>query len=246
MPLVRTPALILHGFPYGDTSRILRLLTPDHGVRSLLAKGAQRPKSRFGALLEPFTEGEALFNLREGRDLFTLTGFSLIRSRQSLGRDLAAFTGAALLAELALRSGTEEPNPALYHALKSAFDDLAARPDADAGGTALAHLWKIVAMLGFQPELEACIQCGRLLDPTESSRFDVAAGGSACLACRPTGRVIDAVTRGEVGSMVTGGAVPPSRGNRGLHGALLRAFLAEHLSGDRPLRSLPLFLEQLR
>lgn len=246
MPLVRTPALILHGFRYGDTSRILRLLTPEYGVRSLLAKGAQRPRSRFGALLEPFTEGEALFNLREGRDLLTLAGFSLIRSRQSLGRDLGAFTGAALLAELALRAGTEEPNPALYHTLTTAFDDLGAPAITDAAGTALAHLWKIVAMLGFQPELDACIQCGRLLDTTEPSRFDIAAGGTACLACRPTGRVIDAVTRGEVRAMVSGRAARPNTGNRGLHGALLRAFLAEHLSGDRPLRSLPLYLEQLR
>lgn len=246
MPLVRTPALILHGFRYGETSRILRLLTPEYGVRSLLAKGAQRPKSRFGALLEPFTEGEALFNLREGRDLLTLSGFSLIRSRQNLGRDLGAFTGGALLSELALRSGTEEPNPALYHALTTALDEIGTPTRADAAGTALAHLWKIIAMLGYQPELEACIQCGRPLESMEPSRFDITAGGIACLACRPTGRVIDAVTRREIGEMTSGRGATPNSGNRGLHGALLRAFLAEHLSGDRPLRSLPLFLEQLR
>ncbi len=245
MPLVRSPALVLHGFAYGDTSRILRLLTPHYGVRSVIAKGAQRPRSRFGALLEPFTEGEALFYLREGRDLLTLSDFSLVRSRQNLGRDLAAFTGAALIAELTLRTGTEEPNPELYDALIAALDELAIG-EGDVAATALAHLWRLVALLGFEPQLESCVHCGRPLAEGEAARFDIAAGSIACLACRPSGRVVDAATRLEVHTMIRGGSAGAARGNRGLHGALLRAFLSEHLSGDRPLRALPLFLEQLR
>ena len=59
MSVVTTDAIILQAFPYGDTSRILRLITRDYGVRSVIAKGATRPKSRFSGLLEVFTEGSA-------------------------------------------------------------------------------------------------------------------------------------------------------------------------------------------
>jgi DNA repair protein RecO (recombination protein O) len=244
MPVVRTRALILHAFPYGDTSRILRLLTPDYGVRSVIAKGARGPRSRFGGILEPFTEGEALFNLREGRDLLTLSGFSLVRGRQALGRHLTLFAGASLLAELTLRTGTEGANPELYAFLVEALDSLADR-DVPPAPTALAAAWRLVALLGFQPEMEACTRCGRRLGPDEPSRFDVEAGGAVCLACRPAGRVLDPATRREVGGMSTGNGVGPLH-SPPLHAALLHAFLAAHLIGDRPLRALPLFLNSLR
>ena len=97
MPVVSTRSIILHSFNYSETSKILRLLTRDHGVQSVIAKGAQRPKSRFGGVLELFTEGVASFSLRESRDLHTLTGFDLVRTRQLLGGSLTRFAspGAA-------------------------------------------------------------------------------------------------------------------------------------------------------
>lgn len=245
MPPVKTRALILHGFAYGETSRILRLLTPEYGLRSVIAKGAQRPRSRFGAVLEPFTEGEAQFNIREGRDLFTLSGFALVRSRQGIGRDLAAFAGASLIAEIALRASTEEPFPALYHALVAAFDRLN-ESCAPQGGIALSALWQIISQLGFQPEMEACVRCGRTLPPEERVRFDVHRGGIACPRCAPQARPLDTLTRDEISRMSTGHVLEPRTGWARLHGALLRDFLMVHLTPDRPLRALPIFLEAIQ
>jgi DNA repair protein RecO (recombination protein O) len=245
LPLIETRALVLHAFPYGDSSKILRLLTPRYGLRSVIAKGAQRPKSRFGGVLEPFTEGEAQFNLREGRDLFTLSGFTLIRSRQGIGRDLAAFSGASLLAEIALRTGTEEAQPELYDSLVSTFDRLTEGQTA-AAGTSLAAVWRTLSILGFQPEMESCVRCGRELGPDEPVRFDVEAGGSACRVCRPAGRLLDPQTRREVLLMSTAGGHVEMPADHALHGRMLEAFLSTHLAADRPFRSLALFLGNLR
>jgi DNA repair protein RecO (recombination protein O) len=245
VPLVETPALILHAFAYGETSRILRLLTPEFGLRSVIAKGAQRPRSRFGGILEPFTEGSAVFNLREGRDLFTLSGFTLVRSRQGIGRDLAAFAGASVLAELALRSGTEEPSPELYGTLSRALDQLAS-PHPQPAVAALTAIWHLIAMLGFQPAMDSCVHCARPFDPEEPSRFDVEAGGAVCRRCRPAGRLVDAQTRLELSSMAGGGEARGAFSNPSLHAALLHGFLSTHIAPERPLRALPLFLEHLR
>jgi len=247
VPPISTRALILHGFPYGETSRILRLLTFDHGLRSVVAKGAQRPRNRFGGILEPFTEGEAHFNLREGRELFTLTEFSLLRSRQAIGRDLGGFAAASLIAELALRFATEEPFPQLYAAAATAFDQLcdSTRSAAPSG---LRSIWIIIGLLGYLPEMRACVRCGRDLPPDESSRFDAEAGGAACRGCRPTGRLISGTFRSEILDMASGNPNAPlwNPSNRTIHSALLQTFLATHLTSDRPLRSLPLFMEQLK
>lgn len=244
MPLVRTPALVLHAFPYGDTSKILRLLTPELGLRSVIAKGARSPKSRFGGVLEPFTEGEAQFNLREGRDLFTLSGFSLVRSRQGIGRDLASFTGASLIAEIALRVGTEEPHAELFELLTAVLDRLA-QPSTTPAATALTALWALIGMVGFQPAMEVCVRCARRLEPDEDSRFDVEAGGVVCITCRREGRVLDAAVRNQVLRMSHGEIVDVPPRHLRVHGALLDAFLPMHLSPDRGLRSLALFREQL-
>lgn len=244
MPPVRSPALILHAFPYGDTSLILRLLTPGHGVRSVIAKGARGARSRFGGVLEPFTEGEAQFTLREGRDLLTLTGFSLIRSRQGIGRDLTSFTAAALLAEIALRSGTEEPHPELFEFLKDSLDRLALPPP-DPAATALRALWGLIGLVGFQPEMESCVRCGRLLGVDEPARFDVEGGGVACRTCRVSGRILPPAVRQQIVGMGRGREMVVTAQEARVHAALLEAFLPAHLSPDRGLRSLSLFREQV-
>ncbi|HET8654914.1 MAG TPA: DNA repair protein RecO [Longimicrobiaceae bacterium] len=246
MSLVSAHCVVLQSFPYGDTSRILRLLSPELGLRSVIAKGARRPRSRFGGLLEPFTEGEAHLYLKEGRDLHTLGGFDLLRSRQALGRDLVAFSGASLLAEIVLRTATEESNAPLFEAVVGALDALT-EPASNAAVTALAAAWQIVSLLGYQPETGCCVRCGRPLGLDEASRFDVDAGGAACTGCRPAGRVVDPASRLQLGRMARGER--PGDGEEmdwPLHRALLRAFLPTHLAHNQPLRSLDLFADLLR
>jgi DNA repair protein RecO (recombination protein O) len=245
VPYVRTPALILHSFPYGDTSRILRLLTPGYGVRAVIAKGARSPRSRFGGILEPFTEGEAQFNLRENRDLYTLSGFTLVRSRQAIGRDLLAFTGASVLAEIVMRFATDESNPELYAFMTLALDRFA-KAEAEPAAAAVGALWNLICLFGFQPEMEQCVSCGRQLDEDEPSRFDVEAGGVACFDCRPVGRTLPAPLRHEILAMSSGVGLEKGLVSRQLHADLLHVFLSTHLFQGKPLRSFPMFLEQLR
>ena len=244
MALVTTRALVLQAFPYSETSKILRLYTWDHGLASVIAKGALRPKSRYGGVLEPFTEGMATFYHRYGRDLHTLAGFDLVRSRQALGRSLTGFAGASLLAELVLRVGTEEPHPEMYETLTAAWDAIAAAEGEEGAlAAALTGAWTLVSLLGYEPQTDHCIVCERPLAAAEPVRFDTTAGGVACTRCRPAGRVIDAASRRELHAMVHGTVPDGPLANPGLHRALVRVFLATHLQHDRPFRSLELFLD---
>src|SRR3978361_1459664 len=99
MGLHATQAIVLHAFDYLETSRILRLLTPDAGVQSVLARGARNSRKRFGGGLDLFAEGEVQLQTREGRDLHTLAGFDASKGRASVGENLSRFTAAAALAE---------------------------------------------------------------------------------------------------------------------------------------------------
>jgi DNA repair protein RecO (recombination protein O) len=243
MALVSTPAIILQTFSYSDTSKILRLLTRQHGVQSVIAKGALRPKSRFGGILEPFTEGSATFFRRDLRDLQTLTGLDLIRSRQLLGSDLLRFGGASLLAELVLRTGSEESDPVLFDTIRRALDTVEEAPAAQLQSTILALTWSIVAQLGFAPALDECLHCRRTIAAAEEVRFDHTAGAVQCLECSEGlgGRTVPSQARAALASLIDG--VPLPLDSTAPHWRLLARFLSHHVLDGQSLNSLVFLAE---
>jgi DNA repair protein RecO (recombination protein O) len=235
--LVVTDAVVLQCFPYGETSKIVRLLTRDAGIHSAIARGAVRPRSRY-AVLEPFTEGSASLYIRPNRDLQTLGGFDLGRSRQGLGRDLLRFGGASLLAELVLRTASEEPHPGLFDAVSAGLDGLAAAPADAVECTVLAITWNAVALLGFTPALDECVSCGSAVDAAADISFDYTAGGVRCDACAAglPGRRLPARARAALAAFTRGEArqVTVTEG----HWRLLGRYLEHHLLEGSTLRSL--------
>src|SRR5947208_9080073 len=138
MSLVTTPALVLQTYRYSETSKVVRLATRDLGVQSAIAKGALRPKSRFGAGLELLSEGMAQLYFRETRELHTLGAFDLVNLRRDLAADVGRFAGATALTEVMLKMAPPAPLPAAYDTLTRALDALdQARP----GETYLAARW---------------------------------------------------------------------------------------------------------
>src|SRR5919199_3401182 len=132
MLLLSTEAIVLHAFDYLESSRVVRLVTRDAGVRSAIAKGARRSTRRFGGGLDLFARGVAQLYTKPGRDLDTLAGFDELRPNARLASDLGRFTGASAIAELTLRFGHEAAaDPALYDAVADAFDAIAAAGPAD-------------------------------------------------------------------------------------------------------------------
>lgn len=246
MSVVTVPALILRGFAYGDTSRILRLLTPEHGVVGAIARGARRPRSRFSALLDPFGDGVAVLLLRDGRDLQTLTAFDLTTSRRGLGRDLRRYGAASLVAELLMRTATTAASQELYARAIDGLDrlDRVAPEDVEAAG--LGTAWSLVEHLGFGPELDACTRCGRPLDPAEEAVFDYGAGGVRCSRCGAVegGARLPAPARADLSRLVAGCA-PRLERTYG-HWVLLERFLAFHVLDRAPLRSLAFLLDVRR
>jgi len=187
MALVTTPAIVLQTYRYSETSKVVRLATRDLGVQSAIAKGVMRPKSRFGAGLEVLGEGTAQLYYRETRELQTLGEFELEVLRHDLARDLARFAGATALAEVMLKAAPPAALPAAYETLVAGLDALVAAPPADVDAAAIRALWRLLAVLGFEPALTACVRDGTPLDPQPAGPvpFSAAEGGAFCPSCAP-------------------------------------------------------------
>lgn len=241
MPPVATEAIVLHVFDYLESSRILRLVTREAGVRSVLARGARRSSRRFGSALDLFAQGSAELHVKPGRDLDTLGRFDVERARPALGQDLSRFTGAAVIAELTLRFGRDANDPELFEATAAALDDLAVAAPADAREATLAGAWRIIAALGFTPGIDSCTQCHAVIEPNAAALFNHPAGGVLCIPCSrfaSSGRTLPATARAALRTWFAGEHTMLD-GDAAIraHQRLLREFLREHLGDDRPLRA---------
>ena len=246
MALLSTDAIILQVFKYGDTSKILRLLTRASGVQSVIAKGAANPKSKYGGVLEPFTEGVASFYARENRELHTLGSFELTRSRQGLGADLVRFGGASLIAELIMRSGIEEPDADLYNVVSDTLDRITLADRSAAESVVLGEAWALIAQLGFAPSLDGCITCGRDIRNEEEVAFDYVAGGVRCPDCAAgmPGKLLPAHARQALLQLMRGDHLILER--TAAHWRLLARFLSHHVTDGGALKSLGFLEESLR
>jgi DNA repair protein RecO (recombination protein O) len=236
VPIITTRCVVLQTYSYSDTSKILRLMTRERGPRSAIARGALRPRSRFGGLIEPFAEGHATLYVREHRDLDTLSGFELIRERQGLGSDLTRFAGASVLCELVMRLAPEHRDDSLFDTLVDGLDALLETPDDAVDAAVLGQLWALVAVLGFAPHLSRCVGCGRVVPSGEPARFDASSGGLRCESCPGHGEPVSAAELETLRRLVA------SRTSRaafdGVQRRLLIDFIRYHLAEGVRIRSL--------
>lgn len=186
MALVTTPAIVLAGVRYSETSKIVRLATRDLGVQSAIAKGALRPKSRFGAALQLLSEGSAQLYTKEGRDLNTLGAFDVTRLRVGLAAELPRYAAASALAELMVHFAQPDPQPDVYDLFRDALDALEEAPADAVESLALRALWLLVSALGFAPALESCAIDDQPVTPDGPLPFSARDGGALCESCART------------------------------------------------------------
>lgn len=98
--IVRIDGIVLATYATGDTSEVVRILSPERGRVSLIAKGSRGAKSKVAAALQPFAVVEAQAVVREGSDLGVLREATLVRAHPGLAADLERFALAALFLEL--------------------------------------------------------------------------------------------------------------------------------------------------
>jgi DNA repair protein RecO (recombination protein O) len=239
-PIV-TEAIVLHAFDYLETSRILRLLTRDAGVQSVLARGARRSRKRFGSAMDLFAQGIAEIHFRPSRELQTLGALDVTRARGELGEDVGRFTAASMISEIVLRFPYEEAAAEIFDVVEECLDRIGAADSSRTLDAGLGGAWRIIAHLGFTPALDVCANCHAPLDPVATVSFSHSAGGALCRRCGAVAagsRVLPPAARDAIRAWFIGDeAAPLSPAEARAHQRLLREFFQEHLGSDRELRA---------
>jgi DNA repair protein RecO (recombination protein O) len=172
-----TPGYVLHHRPWRDTSRILEVLTREHGRLSLFARGVRGPTARLAPVLQPF---QRLLLSWSGRgEAPNLTGAERAVHTPPLpaGTLLAAFYLNELLLKLTTR----------YDAQPELFDHYDLTLERLRAGAQLEPCLRIfekrlLEVLGYGLDLTAEAHSGRQIEP--EARYEFRPGVGLVAAAR--------------------------------------------------------------
>ncbi len=185
MPLKESEAIVLRSFPLGEGDRLVSFLSRSGGRMRGVAKGAQRPKSRFGSTLEPLSYIRIWFYERETRELVRINQCELIRSFLELQRDYGAGVSLALMSEITEAVLPErEASDAAFRLLLHSVREVE-RTGHTALPLAYFCLWT-VRLGGWLPQLNRCVRCNRELSG-ETSWASPMHPGLLCSRCKHPG-----------------------------------------------------------
>lgn len=185
LQILKTPALVLHGIRWSESSKIVHLFTSEKGYVKAIARGALRPKSPFRGILENLNQVEVILNIKEGRGLQHLAQASLLNPFSQIRENLEATAVAYAICEL-LRSTVREnePSQTLFNFTVQLLNELNTSLPAPALLFLIRYLLHLSHLLGFAWNLQ---QCGVCKKPPQNFplRADIVNGSIYCNSCAP-------------------------------------------------------------
>lgn len=186
MPVYSDEAVVLRTTRLGEADRIVTLLSAGHGKIRAVAKGVRRPRSRFGARLEPFMR--CRLQLFAGRsDLQIVTqAVEVSAYARPIAADYSRYVAANLMCETAdkLIADDSGPQPAHYRLLIGALAALASGRLAP-WQAAQSYELRALAQEGWRPRLSTCVVCGKGEPERDLAFFSVPLGGMVCTLDQP-------------------------------------------------------------
>lgn len=176
-------AIVLRTYPLGEGDRLVSFLGRGEGRMRGVARGARRPKSGFGASLEPLSHVRIWFYERETRDLVRVSQCELIESFWEAQRSYNASLAFGLVAEIAEAALPEREASDPAFRLLLATCRTMKRTALVALPVSYYAIW-MLRLAGWLPSLERCSRCHRDLARGEAWGAEDGSG-IFCRDCRP-------------------------------------------------------------
>lgn len=184
----KTRAIVIRRKNVGEADRLIDVYTPTLGRRRLKAKGVRKIRSKLAGHLELFAVVQ--LGMAEGRRIDVITSARNEEILADLAANLQKTSLAFYICELVFYL-TEEGHrdTRLYRLLEWSLRTLNDSPVRE------KKYWplflsnvelRMLAYLGFRPELSKCAHCGKKLT-VKNNKFSSAQGGILCQNCTVDG-----------------------------------------------------------
>lgn len=177
MNLVKTEGIILGETNYSESSKILKVLTKDYGMISIMSKGCRNIKSKLRSVSTIFTYGDFHLYYKE-QGISTLVGVDLKNTFLNLQKDISKISYASYLLDLTEQVLKHTENDNIYQLLTSTLEKI----NEGYNTQALANILelKYLDFLGIRPILDCCSICG---NQTDIVTISAETGGYICKNC---------------------------------------------------------------
>jgi DNA repair protein RecO (recombination protein O) len=183
MGLLKSEVIVLKTYPLNNSDKIVVAYSRQYGKVRGVAKGAQRPKSKFAGCFEPLNWVELVFFEKENRQLVSIDAADLLRSFSSRITDYGQFLKLLFVAELVFETTPDgERNEPLFRLLLLVLAEMEKGSRLD---LALLYfeIW-FLKLSGLFPSIKVCRSCGKSLRGSPEVGFDVELAGFFCQVCR--------------------------------------------------------------
>ena len=176
--------IILNELAYGETSKIINVLTKDEGIIGIMAKGAKSMKSPLRSVTGVLTYGTFVIYYKEDK-LSTLKSVDVKNMWKEIHNDLTKISYATYLCEL-VKQVSKETRQNIFDdfyfsllKIEEGLDPLII--------TNILEL-KCLPLLGVGLNLDECIRCG---NKTQIVTIDASYGGLICKNCYQNEVIVD-------------------------------------------------------
>lgn len=180
--ITKIEGIIIHETPFKETSKILKVITKEYGVITLLAKGAKRLKSN---LRSTTTLIHANFNIIYKKDkLSILTEVNPINNFKNIKKDIKKISYTSYILELTEQTLKQNNDKNIYNLLVSALNKIEENYNEQII-TNIIEL-KYLYYLGVMPVLDSCVGCQSKTIATLSPHQ----GGYVCRNCMTNDKIV--------------------------------------------------------
>ncbi len=188
MEITEVEGIIVSETSYGETSKIINVITKEKGLIGIMAKGCKNIKSPLRSVTSKLTYGTFIIYYKEGK-LSTLKEVSIINSFKNLKKDITGISYAAYILELSEGVIKQSKNTKIFDLLVEALTKI------DEGFDPLVIMnileLKYLDFLGVMPVLDGCAMCGNKHGIVTLSSYR---GGYVCDKCYTNEKMVSEKT----------------------------------------------------
>lgn len=175
--ITKIEGIIINETPYGETSKIINILTKEKGIIGVMCKGAKSMKSSLRALTMPLTYGYFYIYYKEDK-MSTLKDVDLINSFNNIKQDIMLIAYANYLTELTQQIAKMEFDEEMYELFITALLKI----DSNIDPLIITNIVELqyLKYLGIELNLDCCVNCG---NTKNIITLDGDSGGFICNKC---------------------------------------------------------------
>ena len=192
MAAYKAKSFVLKSYRLGETDKIIRLFSMEHGIISAVAKGACNFKSRFSGRLELFNILDC--EISSGRNLDIINQAEIIEVFGNISSDFFKFNISLILCEIILKTQSEKsPSVAIFKLLYFTLREInkcKTSEDDSLKKILVFFIAKFLKIMGYVPLLDICSICGTKVMAQGGAlhgkglMFSIKFGGAICADCR--------------------------------------------------------------